>query len=457
MSKHFNNPVIRWIDHRLPVFSYLDHEANEYPTPKNLNYWWNFGSLAGFMLITMIATGLFLAMQYTPHVSLAFNSVERIMRDVNYGWLLRYLHMNGASMFFIVVYIHIFRGLYFGSYKAPRELLWQIGVIILLLMMATAFMGYVLPWGQMSFWGATVITNLFSAIPVFGNKIVTLLWGGFAVDNPTLNRFFALHFLLPFVILGVVILHIIALHRFGSNNPIGIDTKGKQDTIPFHPYYTTKDIFGLGVFLIFYAFWVFYFPNALGDPDNYIPANPISTPEHIVPEWYFLPFYAILRSIPNKLAGVLAMGASIAVLLIVPWLDRSPVRSGTFRPAFKWFFWMLVFDCAILMFVGKNAPDWFWQPFALAVTPSEQLVAAAHVADADSLWSITFAGGTLGIRVLFLGQLATLYYFGYFLVVLPLLSIFETPKRLPLSISEPVLTGGGRAAAHAHSKPMEKA
>ncbi|HWT99606.1 MAG TPA: cytochrome b/b6 [Terriglobales bacterium] len=457
MSKHFNNPVIRWIDHRLPIFSYLDHEANEYPTPKNLNYWWNFGSLAGFMLITMIATGLFLAMQYTPHVSLAFNSVERIMRDVNYGWLLRYLHMNGASMFFIVVYIHIFRGLYFGSYKAPRELLWQIGVLILLLMMATAFMGYVLPWGQMSFWGATVITNLFSAIPVFGGKIVTLLWGGFSVDNPTLNRFFALHFLLPFVILGVVILHIIALHRFGSNNPIGIDTKGKQDTIPFHPYYTTKDVFGLGVFLLFYAFWVFYFPNALGDPDNYIPANPLSTPEHIVPEWYFLPFYAILRSIPNKLAGVLAMGAAIVVLFFLPWLDRSPVRSGTFRPVFKWFFWMLVFDCAMLMFIGKNPPDWFWQPFALHVAPSEDLVKAAGVADADSLGSFTFAGGTFGIQILKLGQICTLFYFAYFLIILPLLSIFETPKRLPLSISEPVLKGGGHAVAHANSKPMEKA
>jgi ubiquinol-cytochrome c reductase cytochrome b subunit len=457
MSKHFSNPVIRWIDHRLPIFTYLDHEANEYPTPKNLNYFWNFGSLAGFMLIAMIATGLFLAMQYTAHVSLAFNSVERIMRDVNFGWLLRYLHMNGASMFFIVVYIHIFRGLYFGSYKAPRELLWQIGVVILLLMMATAFMGYVLPWGQMSFWGATVITNLFSAIPLVGNKIVTLLWGGFSVDNPTLNRFFALHFLMPFVILGVVLFHIIALHRFGSNNPIGIDTKGKQDTIPFHPYYTTKDVFGLGVFLIFYAFWVFYFPNALGDPDNYIPANPLSTPEHIVPEWYFLPFYAILRSIPDKLFGVLAMGASIVILFVLPWLDRSPVRSGTFRPVFKWFFWMLVFDCAMLMFIGKNPPDWYWQPFVFHVTPVEELVKAAGVADADSLGVITFAGGTLGIKILFMGQLATLYYFGYFLIILPLLSIFETPKRLPLSISEPVLKGGGHAVAHAHSKPMEKA
>jgi len=282
MAVVFKNPVIRWIDHRLPVFSYLQHEANDYPTPKNLSYWWNFGSIAGFMLVVMIATGIFLAMQYTPHVDYAFNSVERIMRDVNYGWLLRYIHMNGASMFFIAVYIHIFRGLYYGSYKAPCELLWIIGVVILLLMMATAFMGYVLPWGQMSFWGATVITNLFSAFPWVGPKIVTLLWGGFAVDNPTLNRFFSLHYLLPFVILGVVVIHVIALHRFGSNNPMGIDMKGPQDQIPFHPYYTVKDMYGLGVFMLFFAFWVFYAPVALGDPDNFIPANPLSTPPEIV-------------------------------------------------------------------------------------------------------------------------------------------------------------------------------
>jgi hypothetical protein len=266
MAAVFKNPVIRWIDHRLPVFSYLQHEANDYPTPKNLSYWWNFGSIAGFMLMVMIATGIFLAMQYTPHVDHAFNSVERIMRDVNYGWMLRYIHMNGASMFFIAVYIHIFRGIYYGSFKAPRELLWMIGVVILLLMMATAFMGYVLPWGQMSFWGATVITNLFSALPVVGGKVVTLLWGGFSVDNPTLNRFFSLHYLLPFVILGVVVVHVIALHRFGSNNPTGIDMKGPQDQIPFHPYYTVKDMYGLGVFMLFYAFWVFFAPVALGDP-----------------------------------------------------------------------------------------------------------------------------------------------------------------------------------------------
>jgi ubiquinol-cytochrome c reductase cytochrome b subunit len=439
MTAVFKNPVIRWIDHRLPVFSYLQHEANDYPTPKNLSYWWNFGSIAGFMLMIMIATGIFLAMQYTPHVDHAFNSVERIMRDVNYGWMLRYLHMNGASMFFIAVYIHIFRGIYYGSFKAPRELLWMIGVVILLLMMATAFMGYVLPWGQMSFWGATVITNLFSALPVVGGKIVTLLWGGFSVDNPTLNRFFSLHYLLPFVILGVVVVHVIALHRFGSNNPTGIDMKGPQDSIPFHPYYTVKDMYGLGVFMLFYAFWVFFAPVALGDPDNFIPANPLSTPEHIVPEWYFLPFYAILRSIPDKLMGVLAMGASIAVLFVLPWLDRSPVRSGAYRPAFKRFFWTLVFVCAILMFAGKYPPANYWLPFELTIVPPDVLQEAGHLASVDDLWPVTFAGGHFGIQVITLGQLATVYYFGFFIVILPLLSIFERTKPLPLSISKAVL------------------
>jgi quinol-cytochrome oxidoreductase complex cytochrome b subunit len=278
--------IIRWIDYRLPFVAMLEHELHEYPTPRNLNYWWNFGSLAGIMLVIMIVSGIVLAMHYTPESAMAFDSVERIMRDVNYGWLLRYIHMNGASMFFLIVYIHIFRGLYYGSYKYPRELLWMLGVIILLLMMATAFMGYVLPWGQMSYWGATVITNLFSAIPIFGQKIVTLLWGGFTVGNPTLNRFFSLHYLLPFVIIAVVGLHLVALHTHGSNNPLGIDHKGPQDSIPFHPYYTIKDMFGLMVFLIVYAVFVFYMPNALGDAQNYIPANPLQTPPDIVPEWY---------------------------------------------------------------------------------------------------------------------------------------------------------------------------
>ena len=378
----------------------LDHEKYDYPVPKNLNYFWNFGVLAGMALVIMIVTGIVLAMNYTAHVDHAFSSVERIMRDVNHGWLIRYIHMNTASFFFIVVYIHIFRGLYYGSYKAPRELLWMLGVVIFLLMMATAFMGYVLPWGQMSFWGATVITNLFSAIPFVGESIVTFLWGGFSVDNPTLNRFFSLHYLMPFVIAGVVVLHIIALHRFGSNNPIGIDAKGPQDTISFHPYYTIKDMVGVAMFLLLLAVAVFFFPNAMGHPDNYIPANPMQTPAHIVPEWYFLPFYAILRAVPDKLGGVLLMFAAIFVLFVLPWLDRSPVRSARFRPMFRIFFWLLFIDCIALGYLGGK--------------PAE------------------------GIYVL-LSRIATGWYFLHFLVLLPMLSIFETTKPLPKSISEPVL------------------
>src|SRR3954463_2069702 len=338
MAVVFKNPVVRWIDHRLPVFSYLQHEANEYPTPKNLSYWWNFGSIAGFMLMVMIATGIFLAMQYTPHVDHAFNSVERIMRDVNYGWLIRYMHANGASMFFLAVYIHMFRGLYYGSYKAPREVLWILGCVIYLLMMATAFMGYVLPWGQMSFHGAVVITNLFGALPLVGPAITTWLWGGFAVDGPTLNRFFSLHYLLPFMIAGVVILHIWALHVVGQNTPTGVEPKSKADTLPFTPYATVKDAFAVSVFLILFAFFVFFMPNALGHADNYIPANPLVTPSHIVPEWYFLPFYAILRAVPNKLGGVLLMFGAIAMLFILPWLDTSRVRSMRYRPTMRWVF-----------------------------------------------------------------------------------------------------------------------
>ena len=408
------NPVIRWIDHRLPVFTFMHHELHEYPTPKNLNYFWNFGSLAGITLVIMLITGITLAMHYTAHTDYAFESVERIMRDVNYGWLIRYIHMNGASMFFIVVYIHIFRGLYYGSYKAPREILWGLGVLILLAMMATAFMGYVLPWGQMSFWGATVITNLFSAIPLVGESIVTWMWGGFSVDNPTLNRFFALHYLLPFVIVGLVVLHLVALHRFGSNNPIGIEAKGPQDTIPFHPYYTVKDFFGLCVFFLVFAGFVFFAPNYMGHADNYIPANPLVTPAHIVPEWYFLPFYAILRAVPDKLGGVLLMFAAIAVLFVLPWLDRSPVRSATFRPLYKQFFWILVLDCIVLGYIGAM--------------PAE------------------------GIYIV-IGRIATAYYFIHFLILLPLLSVIERPKPLPASISKPV-TGSGFASAPA--APMEK-
>jgi ubiquinol-cytochrome c reductase cytochrome b subunit len=412
LSPHSNSPkkggVVEWLDYRLPIFTFVNHELNEYPTPKNLNYWWNFGSLAGIVLTIMILSGIFLAMHYTPHIDHAFNSVERIMRDVNYGWLVRYIHMNGASMFFIVVYIHIFRGLYYGSYKPPREVLWGLGVIILLMMMATAFLGYVLPWGQMSFWAATVITNLFSAIPLVGETIVTWLWGGFSVDQPTLNRFFSLHYLVPFLIVGVVGLHLMALHRFGSNNPLGIDRKSPQDSIPFHPYYTVKDAFGLAVFLLVWAGFIFYAPNFFGEPDNYNPANPLQTPASIVPEWYLLPFYAILRSVPNilfieaKLAGVITMFSSILILFFLPWLDRSPVRSATFRPVYKILFWVFLADCILLGWVGSQHPE--------------------------------------GLPLI-LGRIGTAYYFIHFLVLLPLVSKYETPKPLPVSISIPVLPG----------------
>jgi ubiquinol-cytochrome c reductase cytochrome b/c1 subunit len=396
----FKNPVVRWVDDRLPVFTYLDHEYNQFPMPKNLNYWWNFGALASVALVVMVVTGILLAMQYTAHVSMAFESVERIMRDVNYGWLLRYIHMNGASMFFIVVYIHMFRGLYYGSYKAPRELLWMLGVVIILLMMATAFMGYVLPWGQMSFWGATVITNLFSAIPFVGDEIVTWLWGGFSVDNPTLNRFYALHYLLPFVIFAVVGLHVVAVHVTGSSNPTGIDVESPRDTVSFHPYFTAKDSVGLVVFLIVFAGFVFFAPNFFGEPDNYIKANPLQTPPHIVPEWYFLPFYAILRAIPHKLLGVIAMFGSILVLFLLPWLDTSKVRSARYRPVYKWVFWLFVIDCIVLGVVGANPPEGGW---------------------------------------VLLGQAGTAFYFGFFLILMPLIGWFERPKPLPTSISEPVL------------------
>jgi ubiquinol-cytochrome c reductase cytochrome b subunit len=411
------NKVVKWIDYRLPIFTVMHRELVAYPTPWNLNYLWNFGVLAGIALVVLIVTGLVLAMQYTAHVDHAFASIDRIMREVQYGWLLRYIHMNMASFFFIFVYIHIFRGLFYGSYKNPREILWILGVIILLLMMATAFLGYTLPWGQMSYWAATVITKLFSAFPLIGDAIVTWLWGGFSVDNPTLNRFFVLHFVLPFAIVAVVFLHIWALHRFGSNNPVGIDASGPQDKIPFHPYYTVKDLFTLGLVLIAFALVTFFAPNYLGHAINYAPADPLQTPAHIVPEWYFLPFYAILRAVPDKLIGVILMFGSVLILLVVPWLDRSPVRSGAYRPVFKWFYALLVVDVLVLGYGGSQPPE---QPWIL------------------------------------INQIATLYYFAYFLVILPLLGYFERPKPLPSSISKPVL-GGGAQPAGAAAKPMEKA
>ncbi len=401
-----NSRIIKWIEYRLPIFSYVNEHLVDYPAPKNLNYAYNFGSLAGVMLVVQIVTGIVLAMHYTPHVDYAFDSVEHIMRDVNYGWLMRYMHANGASMFFIVVYIHIFRGLYYGSYKSPREVLWFLGIIILLLMMATAFMGYVLPWGQMSFWGATVITNLFSAIPLVGDGIVTWLWGGFAVDNPTLNRFYSLHYLLPFVLVGIVFLHLWALHHRKSNNPLGIDIKGPQDTIPFHPYYTVKDALGMAVFGVFFAVFLFFMPNALGEPDNYIKADPLVTPAHIVPEWYFLPFYAILRAIPDKLGGVVAMFAAIFVLFVLPWLDTSRVRSATFRPIYKQMFWLFVIVCLVLGWCGAK--------------PAEGIY-------------------------LTVSRVATFLYFAFF-GLLPFIGWFERPRPLPESINAAVLKGGGGAA-----------
>ena len=390
----------KWFDSRLPLLS-LSHHLKEYPTPKNLNYWWTFGGILTFCLITQIVTGVILGMHYVAHTDHAFESIEHIMRDVNYGWLLRYVHANGASMFFLAVYIHIFRGLFYGSYKAPREVIWIIGVIIYLLMMATAFMGYVLPWGQMSFWGATVITNLFSAIPFAGESITTWLWGGYSVDNPTLTRFYALHYLLPFLIFGLIILHIWALHVPGNNNPIGIDVKkNSNETMPFHPYMVMKDITALLVFIIIFLWFVFFSPNALGHPDNYIEANPLVTPAHIVPEWYLLPFYAILRAIPSKLGGVIFMFAAIFVLILLPWLDTCKVRSSTFRPIYRKFFWVLVGTVILLGYLGAKPPEGIY---------------------------------------LVLSRIGTAYYFIHFLVLLPLLGRYEKTDPLPVSISDPVL------------------
>src|SRR3984893_15198227 len=351
------NALLRWLEDRLPIVGLAYSAAVSYPTPRNLNYWWTFGGILTFMLAVQIVTGIVLAMHYTPHVNFAFDSIEHIMRDVNYGWLLRYLHSNGGSMFFLAVYIHIARGLYYGSYKGPREVLWILGVIIFLLMIITGFMGYVLPWGQMSFWAATVISILFSAIPLVGESVVTWLWGGYSVGNPTLNRFYSLHYLLPFVIVGVVVLHVWALHVAGQNNPTGIDAKESQDTVPFTPYATIKDSFFLARFLVLYAWFIFYIPNYLGHPDNYIPANPAVTPTHIVPEWYYLPFYAILRAIPNKLLGVVALVASIFVLTLLPWLDTSKVRSARYRPLYRQFFWVFVVVCIGLGWLGSKPPE----------------------------------------------------------------------------------------------------
>jgi ubiquinol-cytochrome c reductase cytochrome b/c1 subunit len=414
-----SNAFMKWLEARLPIASLVHSSFVAYPTPKNLNYWWTFGGILSFLLGTQIITGIILVMHYTPHEAMAFASVEHIMRDVNYGWLLRYLHSNGGSMFFLAVYIHMFRGLYYGSYKAPREVLWILGVIIYLLMMATGFLGYTLPWGQMSFWGATVITNFFSAIPIVGEAATTWLWGGYSVGNPTLQRFFSLHYLLPFVIAGVVVLHVWALHVVGQNNPTGVEPKSDKDTVAFTPYATTKDGFMMVAFCLVYAWFAFYIPNYLGHADNYIPANPGVTPAHIVPEWYYLPFYAILRAVPNKLLGVIAMFASILVLAFLPWLDTSRVRSANYRPLYRQFFWVFVLVCLGLGWLGAK--------------PAE-------------------GGYVIAARIL------TAWYFLHFLIILPLLGLIEKPLPLPNSISEAVLkkSGGALPAAMPAAAPEKR-
>jgi ubiquinol-cytochrome c reductase cytochrome b/c1 subunit len=408
----------KWWDDRLPIARLVHGQFVDFPTPRNLNYWWTFGGILTFCLAAQIVTGIVLAMHYQPSAAEAFNSVEAIRRDVNYGWLIRNFHAVGASMFFIAVYIHIFRGLYYGSYKAPREVLWILGVIIFLVMMATAFMGYALPWGQMSFWGVTVITNLFSSlneiIPGVGTAVVEWLWGGYSVSGKTLNRFFSLHYLLPFVLAGLVILHIWALHVTGQNNPTGLDIKTKDDAVPMYPYAVAKDAVGLFAFLILFAWFVFFLPDYLGHADNYIEANALVTPPHIVPEWYFLPFYAILRAIPSKLGGVVAMFAAIAILVFVPWLDTSRVRSAKYRPLYKWFFWLLVISCLALGYLGAK--------------PAEGVYVT---------WARVF----------------TFYYFAHFLLVMPILGLIETPKPLPKSISASVLPSGGGAPQGAAAAP----
>ena len=411
------HPFMKWMDSRLPLPRLVYDSFVVYPVPRNLNYLYTFGGILSFMLVAQILTGIVLVMHYTPHTDMAFDSVEHIMRDVNYGWLMRYLHSNGASMFFVAVYIHMFRGLYYGSYKAPREMSWIIGVVLFLVMMATAFMGYVLPWGQMSFWGATVITNLFSAIPFVGEEVVQWLWGGFAVENPTLNRFFSLHYLLPFVLVGFVIFHVWAFHVTGQTNPTGIEVKSEQDTVPFTPYATIKDAFALMCFFILFGWFVFYIPNYLGHADNYIQANPLVTPTHIVPEWYFLPFYAILRAIPDKLGGVVAMFGSILVLFFIPWLDTSKVRSARYRPVYRYFFWILAGVCVLLGWLGAK--------------PAE--------------------GGYVIVA-----RLCTIYYFAHFLIVMPLVGIFEKPLPRPPSIADSVL-GKGAGQAGAGGAPAEAA
>ncbi|WP_426027799.1 cytochrome b [Brevundimonas sp. TWP2-3-4b2] len=428
--------VEKWLDTRLPIIRF-GADYMSLPTPKNLNYWYTFGGILALCLVVQIATGIILAMHYVPNTEMAFASVERIMRDVNGGDLIRYTHATGASMFFIAVYIHMLRGLYYGSYKAPREMIWIVGCLIFFLMIATAFLGYVLPWGQMSYWGAEVITNLIGAIPLIGEPVLIWLRGGPAIDNATLNRFFSLHYLLPFVIAGCVVLHLWALHTAGQNNPVGIlipKDREKKDMLPFHPYFTVKDGFAIIMFMILFAIFVFFMPNALGHADNYIPANPLVTPAHIVPEWYMLPFYAILRAIPDKFGGVVAMFGAIGVLFVLPWLDTSKVRSMRYRPTMQTFFVIFVVVGLILGWCGAQLPD-------------------APVI--GTFKTFILIDGDLN-SYLWLTRFATAYYFAFFLIIMPLVGLRETPKAIPATISEPVLSGGDVMTSAAPAAPEKK-
>jgi ubiquinol-cytochrome c reductase cytochrome b subunit len=424
----------RWLDTRLPIVRF-GADLMAFPTPRNLNYWYTFGGILAFCLAVQIVTGIVLAMHYDASGAGAFISVKRgIMRDVNYGWLIRSLHANGASMFFIAVYLHILRGLYYGSYKAPREVLWLLGCVIYVLMMATAFMGYVLPWGQMSFWGAKVITSLLGAFPLIGKPLTTLLWGGFAVDDPTLNRFFSLHYLLPFVIAAVVALHVWALHVPGNNNPTGVEVKSNADTLPFHPYYTVKDLFAISIFMIVFAVIIFYVPDAFEKVDNSIAADPLKTPAHIVPEWYLLPFYAILRAVPDKLTGVLALAGALGVLFLLPWIDTSKVKSMRYRPTARIYFFIWIFFSLVLGWCGSQEPD-------------GQIV--------SGLTGPIFIDYDIN-SVTWLSRIASLYYFAYFLVILPVLGLTETTLPVPDSLYTPVLSHPPGLPAGAAAAPETK-